>query len=122
MRKIKFILSKLKVAQLKNKKVIKVNKGQVNTLILNFLWKKGLICGFTNINNLEYKIFLKYSVKGKPLLETLIFLNNPITVQDLKTLNVIEKNSNYFILNDKGIFFHQECLNKGCGGVLFAKI
>jgi len=45
-----------------------------------------------------------------------------VNTQEIKNLNKLEKNCNYFILNDKGIFSQKECLDSGLGGVLFARI
>jgi len=119
---LKQTLAKLKIAQLNNAKTVKVVAKKENIQLLNFLWRQGYIYGYKTLNTFTCKVFLKYSFNENALLSKCVLLNKIVNNQEIKNLNKLEKNCNYFILNDKGIFSQQECIDNNLGGILFAHI
>jgi len=86
------------------------------------LWREGYILGYNAINFDKYVVFLKYSSNGNPLLSKITFLNKLLKHKDFLNLSILEKNSNYLVLTEKGFFSSVNCKQFGYGGRIFAKI
>jgi len=118
--KFKLILSKIRIAQQNKKKILKLNVFNSDLLILNVLWKKGLIYGYNKTKD-GYVVFLKYSLRGLGLLNSLVFLNTKLTKKELKTLLILDSNFSYLVLTYKGVYIYSLANNIKYGGKLIAK-
>lgn len=116
----KLILSKIRVAQQNKKKILKLNTFDNDLIILDILWKKGFIYGYNKTKN-GYIIFLKYSLQGFGVLESLIFLNSKLTKKELKTLLILDSNFSYLVLTYKGIAIYSLVSTIEHGGKIIAK-
>lgn len=122
MTKYKVLLAKIKTAQLKYKKILKLKFCYSDLLLLNSLWKRGFIYGYNKGFQLII-IFLKYSLLGFGLLSKIKFVCALITKKELNSLLFFEPYCSFLIVSSNGIIsyeFKRNTLNKG--GFLVAKI
>lgn len=118
--KFKSILSKIRIAQQNKKKILKLNVFNSDLLILNVLWKKGLIYGYNRKKD-GYVIFLKYNLRGVGILNSLVFLDTKLTKKELKTLLILDSNFSYLVVSYEGIFIYSLATNVKYGGKLIGK-
>ena len=117
-KKFKNLLGKLYIAQLKNKNIVVINLNKKELIFLDFLWVEGFIYSYFCLKKNIFKVCLKNLFVFK----NLIFYNKFLSWRDLKNLNSLEKNSTFFIFNDKGLFTSKLCLKLGLGGFLICRI
>ena len=118
--RFKLILSKLKVAQLNRKKIIKINLFLTDLKLLNLLWKNGFIYGYCKCNN-SYNIFLKYTLKGLGILNSIIFLNKKVSKKELNNILLLNSGNSYLILSLDGLKIYSGNSVVVFGGILMAK-
>jgi ribosomal protein S8 len=96
--KFKSLLSKIIVAQYTKKKNLKIKKKFLDSLFLDLLWKNGFIFGYSRIKN-GYIVFLKYSLRGLSLLNSLVVLDNTINNKQFnKMLITLVPYDSYIVL------------------------
>ena len=117
---IKGILSMLFIADQKNKVGISININKRELLLLDYLWSIGIIYGYNKVSVGVYYVFLKYTKKGL-LLESLVFSKYSVSLKLFKS-NVSEKNNTLLVKTIVGICSEKDCIKKGVGGYVFAKI
>ena len=116
------ILSKLYVAEKKKKKLTVFSFSNCNIDLLNFLWKDGFIYGYSRADGGKITVFLKYFHSGGGFFSNLIFLKKQkVSLQGLKNLSVLDKNSYYLVQTSKGILSANYCVKIGIGGYLIAR-
>lgn len=120
--KIKFLLAKIRWAQLSYKKFLKIKLCYLEINILKLLWKNGFIYGYNKLGNF-YFIFLKYTIQGVGILNKLIFFNKFLSKKKLNNLLCLEKNSYYFIFTKSGFKIYSQKDNFFLsGGMLIARL
>lgn len=120
--KIKFLLAKIRLAQINYKKILKIRLGYWELIIVKLLWKNGFIYGYNKLGDF-YFIFLKYKISGIGILNELIFYNRFISKKQLNLLLSLEKNSYYFIFTKRGCKLYSKKNNLILlGGVLIARL
>lgn len=120
--RIKFVLAKIKVAELKYKKVVKIKFFTLDSIILNILWSHRLIYGYTIINRF-YNIILKYTTQGFGMITPIIFLNDKVSKKKIQNLLILDSYSSYFVITIKGIILCSLKKSKiKNGGKLIAKL
>ena len=120
--RIKFILAKIKVAELQYKKVVKIKIFTVDSIILNTLWSNNLIYGYTIIDSFHI-VILKYITQGFGIISSITFLNGNVSKKKIQNLLILDSYSSYFVITTKGIIFgslKKEKINNG--GKLIAKL
>jgi ribosomal protein S8 len=118
--RFKLILSKLKVAQLNRKKIIKINLFLTDLKLLNLLWKNGFIYGYCKCKKI-YNIFLKYTLKGLGVLNSMTFFNKIISKKELNNILWLNSGNSYLILSFDGLKIYSGNSKVIFGGVLMAK-
>jgi len=114
------VLSKIKVAQISKKKIIKFKVSCTDLLLLDGLWKNGFIHGYKKLR-CSYIIFLRYASRGLGLLNSIIFLDSKVSNKQLKTLISLDSYYSYLVLTCKGIFIYSTSDLVKHGGKLIAK-
>lgn len=114
------MLSKIKVAQYSKKTTLKLKNLSVDLIILDVLWKKGFIYGYTKIQ-CSYTIFLKYSLQSLGILNSMLFLKSKLANKQLKTLITLDPNHSYLFLTNKGVSIHSTNIAQG-GVKLIARL
>jgi hypothetical protein len=119
--KFKLLLSKIIIAQCKKKKKLKLKSLSVDLVLLNILWKIGIIYGYTK-TDIGCIIFLKYSLSGG-MLSPDAFSYLKLTKKQLNMLFVLNPNVTYMLLSFKGISIYLKSnLIKQKNGALVAKL
>jgi ribosomal protein S8 len=119
----KKIMCKIRVAQSNNKKFLIIKNINKLNFLLNFLWASGIIYGYAaTCQSKSFKIFLKYSKNGVSTVQNLVFLNKLVKKSKLGSLSILEKNTTFLIINDRGLHKPKFLNKKGLGGKIFAKI
>lgn len=123
---IKSLLSNILIAKKQNKKIVKIHHKKLYNKFLNLLWNEGFIYGY-KIKMYKkfyflYTIFLKYNEKNYYPLKKLNFFCGFFKCQYLMTLNKLDKNYFFLLVNDKGFFSQKSCIKLGMGGSMFVKI
>ena len=118
--KIKSILSKLIVASICYKKMLRVKKTKTSTDFLNLLQKKGFIYGYTKsgVSSEYYMVFFKYSEGNNWLLTNVTLLHKSIVY---KNIIFFEKNSLYLVITKKGYYLGAINKKKKISGYIIAK-
>jgi len=120
--RIKFVLAKIKVAELKYKNVVKIKIFTADSTILNILWSHGLIYGYTIIDRFHI-IILKYTTQGFGIVTPIIFLSGNISKKEIQNLLILSPYSSYFVMTVKGIILCSLKKSKiNNGGKLIAKL
>lgn len=119
--KFKFLLSKIRVAQLSKKITLKVKIISVDLVILDALWKNGLIYGYSKVQD-SCTIFLRYNLQGLGILNSIFFLKLKLTNKQVKTLITLDPNYIYLVLTNKGIFIRSINTLVKDGGKLIARL
>lgn len=118
----KTILSILKVAENKKKKLINISITRFGFHFLNLLWREGFIYGYFK-NRSKVTVFLKSFVSGLDFFSKLIFFNDKVlSWRKIKKLTLLNQNSVFFISTTYGIFSHCFCIKKKLGGEVFSKL
>lgn len=115
------MLSKIRVAQFSKKMTLKLKTRPVDLILLDVLWRKGFIYGYTKIQG-SSTIFLRYSLEGLGVLNSIVFLNSELTTLQIKTLIRLDPNYSYLVLTNKGIYVHSVHNSVQGGGRLIAKL
>jgi len=114
------MLNSIKNGQLAKKDIIVQKRKKICESILKILWDEGFILGYQIIyNSTKFKIFLKYSKTGKPIINSLKFVSKPGKRTYFNTKQVWKINSNKaFIIfsTHKGLKSLQECKKQKIGG------
>jgi ribosomal protein S8 len=98
--KFKSCLAKIKVAQLNNKKKLKIKLSLVETSLLDILWLKGFIYGYERFGKYLH-IFLKYNCSGRGLLASLSLGSYRLSSKELINLLRLDYYSGYFVVTPK---------------------
>jgi ribosomal protein S8 len=120
--KFKFVLSKIKVAQLNKKKKIQVKIIYTELIILDALWKNGFIYGYTKKVKDNYNVFLRYSLRGLGILNSISFSKLKLNNKQLKTLIILDPNYMYLMLNNEGIVTLSRNTLAKAGGTIIVKL
>jgi ribosomal protein S8 len=126
--KFKNIIFKIKIAKKKKKICILIKVTVLNTLILNTLWNNKLIYGYYIITSPKnkrinyYQIILKYSNSNLSLFNKVFSLYYNIKCYNILSINLLENNYMYLIINDKGYFNIKCALQIKTGGTIFLKL
>lgn len=118
---LKNIISKIVIANQKNKLGVCVSIKKNELKLIEYLWLNGFIYGYSKINHNYYYIFLKY-VKSNTIFKKVNYCNKKKSYKQLKLLNRLSKNNFCFIKTVKGIYSQKESIKKGIGGYVFAEI
>jgi hypothetical protein len=119
--KFKLLLSKIIIAQSRKKKKLKLKSLSVDLVLLNILWKIGIIYGYV-LTKVSFIIFLKYSASGV-MLSPDAFSYLTLTKKQLKVLLVLNPNVTYMLLSFKGISIYLKSnLIKQKNSTLVAKL
>jgi ribosomal protein S8 len=118
--KIKSLLSKLIVASICYKKMLRIKQTKTSTDFLNLLQKKGFIYGYTKtvVSSGYYMVFLKYSDGNNLLLTNVTLLHKSIIY---KNMNFFEKNSLYLVITKKCYYLGVISKKKKISGYIIAK-
>jgi ribosomal protein S8 len=119
--KLKLLLSKIRVAQLNNKKKLKLKSLSIDTFLLEILWKNGFIYGY-NKTQLGYFIFLRYNLQGQGILDSTIFLDYDLSNKKLKGLLLLNPNDSYLVFTHIGTSIYSTINAVRHGGKLIAKL
>ena len=123
---VEFMLTKF-ISQLRNahmayhKSVLFENIGFC-VKILNILWDKGLIRGYTFIGGSKIQVFILYN-EGFPLLKRLVILSKrttPLYVSSLELSRLSKLNGVVIVSTIKGIMSADESIKSGYGGEVLA--
>ena len=117
----KSLLSKIVIAQNKNKVRLTIKVYKKNLGLLDFLWKQGYIYGYTKVSVSCYCILLKYG-RGLHLFKNLIFMQRQLCQKDISALSFGDKNRMFFIKTTHGILAQKVCIDAGLGGSVFVKV
>ena len=116
------LLSKLYIAEKKNKKLIILNSSTYNLALLNILWRDGFIYGYEKTYVNKINVFLKHG-NSFGYFSNIIFLKKQkVCLKELKHILSFNKNSYYLVLTSKGILSGYYCISKNIGGYLIAKL
>lgn len=119
---LKDILSKLKVAGKKKKKLIILTTNSFGFNLLNFLWREGFIYGYYR-TGFQATVFLKYFFSGSDFFSRLIFFNLKfVSWKKIKLLAFFNKNSFCFVWTVQGIFSFEFCIKKKLGGYVIGQL
>jgi len=114
------MLNSIKNGQLAKKDIVVQKRKKICESILKILWDEGFILGYQIIyNSTKFKIFLKYSKTGKPIINSLKFVSKPGKRTYFNTKQIWKINSNKaFIIfsTHKGLKSIQECKKQKIGG------
>lgn len=116
-KKIKKLLGQIKVAQLQNKKMVRIFiKKTCVTQLFNCLWNIHRIYGYTKIYYRTYLIFLKYDIKGISLMGNLQFNSKWVSYKNLLKIKSSDKNISGLLLTYIGVFDYELSMKyKFCG-------
>jgi small subunit ribosomal protein S8 len=120
-----FLFATINNASLTNKSYINIPSSKKNLKVLSFLYKQGLIRGYTQ-NETRINIHLKYTGSSiKPIIKHI----QPISVKgrpfhaNLKMLGkLVHANETFVISTPKGLLTLKEALENQVGGFIFCKI
>jgi hypothetical protein len=115
-------LFQILIAQKKKKKKICIKYKKAYTFFYALLWQEGYIYGYYIDCNLFYNILIKFSKKEVYTYKTLGVISKIINCKKLISLSSLQKNSNYFLINNKGIFTIKNSIKNGFGGILIIKL
>ncbi len=116
------ILSKCVVAEKKKKKIVIVYINNSGLTLLNFLWGKGFIYGYSK-EGFKVTIFLKYLQTGRGGFSNLIFLRGKKnSLVSLKKKEKLNNNDFYFLITSKGVFSIKDSIGFHVGGYLLGKL
>ena len=118
----KYIFLKIIIAQKKNKKLICIKYRKRYVLFFNLLWKEGYIYGYYISFELLQYILIKFSKREVFTYKRFYVSKNIISNKKFIKLSSLEKNSNFFLINDTGILNKSCVIHKGLGGILIIKI
>ena len=119
--KTKLILSKIKIAQLKQKKVLEHKNTSFDLLILDILWKNSYIYGYVKKSSIIL-IFLRYNLSGVGVLEKIQILNTKLKIKQAKALILLDPYYNYLLLCNNKITIHSISNPVNSGAILIAKL
>ena len=71
------LLNRIKHGYLKNKIFIYCPSTKYNKNILNVLYQEGFIGGYSQLENIFLRIFLKYTFKGYPAIREISIISKP---------------------------------------------
>lgn len=119
--KFKLLLSKIRIAQCNKKKKLKLKIFSIDLILLDLLWKNGVIYGYNKKKDICI-IFLRYSLRGFGMVDSVAFLYPILTKKQLKTLIILNPYYSYLILTFKGISICSKSNLVDYGGILIAKL
>ena len=121
--KYKLLLSKIKIAQLENKHLFTIQYSSSDLVVLNLLWKNGLIYGYSRDES-NCIIFLKYNNKGLGLFTYLSYSNELLSNNLLKNKCFLNPKARYFVFCAKKHIFYvgQDFKFFQFGGKIIAKL
>lgn len=116
------ILSKCVVAEKKKKKVVIVFINSSGLTLLNFLWGKGFIYGYSK-EGFKVTIYLKSLQTGRGFFSNLLFLGGKKhSLVSLKKKAKLNTNDFYFLISSKGVLSIKESIGFHVGGYLLGKL
>lgn len=118
----KNLISKLMIAHTKNFLFIEVQNKKSNSLLLNFLWDENLIYGYLLSCRGIFIVYFKNSKTSFSLVENTKYLTGSHSNSFFKNLNILEKKTIVFVLNDRGIFLNNHLPKLGIGGFKLFKL
>ncbi len=118
----KYIFFKIIIAQKKKKKILCIKYRKRYISFFNLLWKEGYIYGYYIGFELLQYILIKFSKREVFSYKRLYISKNIISNKKFINLSLLEKNSNFFLINDVGILNKSCVIVKGLGGILIIKI
>lgn len=119
--KIKLILSKIKVAQLQQKKTLTYKSVLFDQVVLNVLWKNGYIYGYTK-NKYSVTIFLRYSLRGTGTLNLMQIFSTKLTSKQISSLTLLDPYYSYLVFVNNKVYIRSICDLSIGGATLIAKL
>lgn len=115
------MLNSIKNGQLAKKDIIIQQKKKICESVLKILWDEGFILGYqiSSVESTKFKIFLKYSNTGKPVINSLQFMSKPGKRIYFNTKQIwkISSNKAFIIFSThKGLKSIHECKKQKIGG------
>jgi len=114
------MLNSIKNGQLAKKDIIMQQRKKICESVLKILWNEGFILGYQIVSEAtKFKIFLKYSKTGKPIINSLKFMSKPGKKIYFNTKQIWKINSSKtFIIfsTNKGLKSMHECKKQKIGG------
>nr|YP_009672626.1 ribosomal protein S8 [Dictyopteris divaricata]QDB64111.1 ribosomal protein S8 [Dictyopteris divaricata] len=116
------LLSKLRNGQMAFHKTIRFRDIGFCTMVLDVLWDKGFIRGYTRLENRILLIYLLYE-EGKPNLKRLTVLSKPtrrLYASCFELPRLVSNNGVLILSTTQGIMAADEAIQKRLGGELLA--
>ena len=113
------LLNRIKHGYLKNKIFIYCPSTKYNKNILNVLYQEGFIGGYSQLENIFLRIFLKYTFKGYPAIREISIISKPgkFTYLSSKILQKKKNNIGCIVVSTPyGILTDKMCNSLNIGG------
>lgn len=120
------IISKIIIAQYKNKRLVHIGYKKIYKSVLNLLWIEGYIYGYyiqkKNIAYKLYTILIKYPINKLHIFDKTSYIKKLVSYNRFRSINTLEYSYCYLLINDRGLFTYKTISNFGVGGLIFVKI